>query len=67
MKKPTRKEFRVYEDQVKLNSMFRDVDRTLAGALPPEQRVVVMNLIWPEVQNIASAVMRRVLNDISRG
>jgi len=47
--------------------MFRDVDRTLAGALPPEQRVVVMNLIWPEVQNIASAVMRRVLNDISRG
>lgn len=63
MKKPTRLEIRKYEKMYRLNSMFRDVDDALMATLTPDERVVVMILIWPAVRNIANAVTKRVISD----
>lgn len=64
MKRPTKKDIADYEFSMAHNNFFWGIDAKLAENLTYEERVVVMKLIWPAVQDVASAVMHRTMRDL---
>lgn len=64
VKEPSVRQEHVYRHHRKFNGLFRSVDDTLARKFSHAQRVLIMDAVWPAVQDIAGKVIQRTMDDL---
>jgi hypothetical protein len=63
---PNKKQIAAYERNTRYNHFYRRIDEKLARCFTHEERVAIMERVFPVVQEVAGAVMKRTIDDLTQ-